>query len=196
MTLDQIKIPKESTTTEHAAKTGPWSSKPKAPKERTGVALTLERAVAQLWSVSLTGSKPKAPKGNTCVVSTPEKNRWESHVQEDIIDGVMELAAQKLSKSKTFDPKVTNHALVVMSQRFGLDICFGHPDAVSYIETGVASHLRVRCSTTEDRIWSFTGYPSEPLLSCVAAILLHETPNHLKQALQVLSRNRTERRVN
>jgi hypothetical protein len=113
-------------------------------------------------------------------------NRWKSHVQEQVVDGVMELAAQKLCKSKTFDPKATNQALAVLSQRFGLDICFGHPDAVSYIETGVASHLCVCFSTTDDRIWSYTGYPSEPLLSCVAAILLHETPGHLKQALLVL----------
>ncbi|KAG2341866.1 hypothetical protein BDR05DRAFT_431777 [Suillus weaverae] len=111
---------------------------------------------------------------------------WKSHVQEKVVDGVMELAAQKLCKSKSFDPKVTNQALAVLSQRFGLDICFGHPDAVSYIETGVASHLRVCFSRTEDRIWSFTGYPSEPLLSCVAAMLLHETPNSLLQTLLVL----------
>ncbi|KAG1777972.1 hypothetical protein EV702DRAFT_1196772 [Suillus placidus] len=294
-TLDQIKIPKESTNvaTEHAAKKGPWSSKPKAPKERTGVALTLESADAQLRDEKVDvpklegesflknafqdmviamphifaagkrgekalGNEPKlviafdeahplsklssqvwvvfaSTTSQVADFSAPQvihnsqrvpvageilyppytdlgwdqlaiplgdisandvakfhhivgfgRPLWKSHVQEEIIDGVVELAAQKLCKSKTFDPKVTNQALAVLSQRFGLDICFGHPDAVSYIETGVASHLRVRFSTTEDRIWSFTGYPSEPLLSCVAAILLHETPNHLKQALQVL----------
>ncbi|KAG1809295.1 uncharacterized protein BJ212DRAFT_602435 [Suillus subaureus] len=111
---------------------------------------------------------------------------WKLHVQDKVVNGVMELAAQKLCKSKSFDPRVTNQALAVLSQRFGLDICFGHPDAVSHIEAGVASHLRVCFSTTEDRIWSFTGYPSEPFLSCVAAILLHETPNCLLQALLVL----------
>ncbi|KAG1775166.1 hypothetical protein EV702DRAFT_449659 [Suillus placidus] len=111
---------------------------------------------------------------------------WKSHVQEKVVDGVMELAAQKLCKSKSFDPRVTDQALAVLSQRFGLDICFGHPDAVSYVETAVASHLRVCFSTTEDRIWSHTGYPSEPFLSCVAAMLLHETHNSLLQALLVL----------
>ncbi|KAG2744118.1 hypothetical protein P692DRAFT_20663693, partial [Suillus brevipes Sb2] len=60
-----------------------------------------------------------------------------------------------------------------LAQRFGLNICFGHPDAVSYLEKAVASHSRICFSTTENRMWTFTGYSSEPLLSCVAAILLH-----------------------
>ncbi|KAG1729995.1 hypothetical protein EDB19DRAFT_2012466 [Suillus lakei] len=115
-------------------------------------------------------------------------NRWKTYVREKekITDGVMRVAAQKLCKSKTFDPNVPDQALAVLSQRFGLDICFGHPDAVSHIETGVASHLRICFLTTPDRAWSFTGYPSEPILSCAAAILLHGTPDHLTQALVVL----------
>ncbi|KAG1858852.1 hypothetical protein F4604DRAFT_1930908 [Suillus subluteus] len=87
-----------------------------------------------------------------------------------LLPGVMTLAAQKLCKSKMFNPQDINEALAVLSQRFGLDICFGHPNAVSYLKKGVASHLRVCFSTTEDRSWAFTGYPSEPLLSFVAAI--------------------------
>jgi hypothetical protein len=35
-------------------------------------------------------------------------------------------------------------------------------------------------------MWTFTGYPSEPLLSCVAAILLHKTPDSLANVLRVL----------
>ncbi|KAG0697370.1 hypothetical protein DFH29DRAFT_946530 [Suillus ampliporus] len=108
---------------------------------------------------------------------------WKSLVGKQLI---MMLAAQKLCKSKEFDPTDMNQALAVLSQRFGLDICFGHPDAVSYLEKGVASHLRICFSTTEDRSWAFTGYPSEPLLSCVAAILLHKSPTCLVNALQVL----------
>ncbi|KAG2141361.1 hypothetical protein DEU56DRAFT_979858 [Suillus clintonianus] len=86
---------------------------------------------------------------------------------------ILELAAKKLLNSNDFEPSDTNQALAVLSQRFGLDICFGYPDAVSYVEKGVASHLRICFSTTQDRSWTFTGYPSEPLLSCVAAIILH-----------------------
>ncbi|KAG2088463.1 hypothetical protein BD769DRAFT_451985 [Suillus cothurnatus] len=100
----------------------------------------------------------------------------------------LRLAAQKPCRSKIFDPNDTNQALAVLSQRFGLDICFGHPDAVSYLEKAVASHLRVSFSTTENRMWAFTGYPSEPLLSCVAAILLHRVPTNLAIALGVLKR--------
>ncbi|KAG2082417.1 hypothetical protein BD769DRAFT_1727130 [Suillus cothurnatus] len=69
------------------------------------------------------------------------------------VTGIMKLAAQKLCKSKIFNPQDINEALAVLSQRFGLDICFGHPNSVSYLEKGVASHLRICFSTTEDRSW-------------------------------------------
>ncbi|KAG2740284.1 hypothetical protein P692DRAFT_201797209, partial [Suillus brevipes Sb2] len=36
-------------------------------------------------------------------------------------------------------------------------------------------------------MWTFTGYSSEPLLSCVAAILLHRAGNSLEYALTVLN---------
>lgn len=68
---------------------------------------------------------------------------------------------------------LNEQAFAVLSQRFGLDIAFGHRDAVRHVETSVASHLRVCIKTTEDRIWSYSTYPSEPILSCVAASLLH-----------------------
>ena len=66
--------------------------------------------------------------------------------------------------------------LAVLAQRFGLDIYFDHKEATSLIENAVASHGRIRLATTEDRTRTFTMYPSEPLLSCVAANLLHESP--------------------
>ncbi|KAG1762739.1 hypothetical protein EV702DRAFT_1206236 [Suillus placidus] len=113
---------------------------------------------------------------------------WKSLVEKCVIAGILKLAAQKLCKSKIFDPSDTNQALAALSQRFRLDICFSHPDAVSYLEKAVASHLRICFSTTKDRMWAFTGYPSEPLLSCVAAILLHGMPDNLEIALRVLKR--------
>lgn len=119
-------------------------------------------------------------------VSLTTMNRWKSLVEKCNVLEIMKLAAQKLCKSTIFGPSDTNQALAVLSQRFGLDICFGHPDAVSYLEKAVASHLRICFSTTEDRMWTFTGYPSEPLLSCVAAILLHKTPDSLANVLRVL----------
>jgi len=110
-------------------------------------------------------------------------------VKTEGIDGILTTASQKLCKTqKTFDAKDTNQALAVLSQRFGLTICFGHPDAVAHVEKAVASHLRVCFSTTENRVWSFTGYPSEPLLSCVASQLLHQSSDNLRDALDVLKR--------
>ncbi|KAG1784931.1 uncharacterized protein HD556DRAFT_1451244 [Suillus plorans] len=100
--------------------------------------------------------------------------------------GVLKLAGQKLCNSMVFDSMATNQALAVLAQRFALDIRFGHRDTVSYIKTAVASHLRVCFSTTENGLWSDTGYPSEPLLSCVAAMLLHQSPDNLPNALHVL----------
>lgn len=111
---------------------------------------------------------------------------WKSLMNNQTISGIMTMAAQKLCNSKKFNLQDINEALAVLSQRFGLDICFGHPNAVSYLDKGVASHLRVCFSTTEDRSWAFTGYPSEPFLSCVAAILLHGTSRSLVDALKVL----------
>ncbi|KAG2158309.1 uncharacterized protein EDB93DRAFT_1325447 [Suillus bovinus] len=92
---------------------------------------------------------------------------WKSLVGKRTIADVLELAAQKLCKSIASDANDANQALAILSQRFGLDVCLGHPDAVSYLEKAVASYLRICFSTTEDRMWTFTGYPSEPILSCV-----------------------------
>lgn len=111
---------------------------------------------------------------------------WKSLMGKQSVTGIMKLAAHKLCKSKMFNPQDINEALAVLSQRFSLDICFGHPNTVSYLEKGVASHLRICFSMTEDRSWAFTGYPSEPLLSCVAAILLHGTSSSMADALNVL----------
>ncbi|KAG1799086.1 hypothetical protein EV424DRAFT_1559508 [Suillus variegatus] len=113
---------------------------------------------------------------------------WKSLVGKRSISEVLELAAQKLCKSITFDANDANQALAILSQRFGLDICLGHPDAVSYLEKAVASYLRICFSTTEDRMWSFTGYPSEPILSCVAAMILHRTPSDVNFVLGILKK--------
>ena len=107
---------------------------------------------------------------------------------------LVNLAMLKLCGSKKFIPNDVNHMIAVLGQRFGLEICFGHPESVKYLERGVASHLRICVSTTDDRMWSFTSYPSEPFLSCIAAFtLLGEEPvqknkSHaqLKTSLQTL----------
>ncbi|OAX34262.1 hypothetical protein K503DRAFT_803729 [Rhizopogon vinicolor AM-OR11-026] len=98
------------------------------------------------------------------------------------------MATQKLAGSlcRTFYFANTNEALAILSQRFALSVCLGHPNVVSYIEKGVASHMRICYSTTDDRSWSYTDYPSEPLLSCPAAQWHHHNHSNLAHALTVL----------
>ena len=80
-----------------------------------------------------------------------------------------------------------DNQLAVLAQRFGLDIYFDHKEATSLIENAVASHGRICLATTEDRTRSFTTYPSEPLLSCVAAELLHKSPKVRDRILMTLN---------
>ncbi|KAF8350898.1 hypothetical protein F5887DRAFT_322542 [Amanita rubescens] len=80
-----------------------------------------------------------------------------------------------------------NH-LAVLAQRFGLDIYFDHKEATSLIENAIASRGRICLATTEDRTWSFTTYPSEPFLSCVAANILHTSPDVRADILRTMMR--------
>ena len=105
------------------------------------------------------------------------------------LEQILRLARQKLCGREEFDLRNRHQAFAVLAQRFSLDIAFDHHDAVRYVETLVASHLRVCIKTTEDRIWSYSTYPSEPILSCAAASLLHvESMNNLVDALDSLKR--------
>ena len=101
---------------------------------------------------------------------------------------VVAVARQKLCGDKVFDPADTKHMLAILGQRFGLEICLGHPEAVKHVECGVASHLRICLATTENRTWSFTYYPSEPFLSCIAASLLHQSADALEICLKSLQK--------
>jgi len=76
--------------------------------------------------------------------------------------------------------------LAVLAQRFGLDVYFDHKDAVSFIETAIVSHARICLGTSENRMWSFTAYPSEPFLSCAAARVLHNSSQDRKAILGTL----------
>ncbi|KAG1801836.1 hypothetical protein EV424DRAFT_1559220 [Suillus variegatus] len=113
---------------------------------------------------------------------------WKSLAERRSVADILILAAQKLCKSITFDANDAKQALAVLSQRFGLNFCLGHPDAASHLSKAVASHLRILFSTTEDRMWHFTGYPSEPILSCIAAMILHKTPGDVDFVLGILKK--------
>ena len=97
---------------------------------------------------------------------------------------VLDTASSKLCGGDDFNARKTSHVLGVLGQRFGLNVTFGHPEAVEHLENGVASHMRICLATTMDRNWRFTNYPSEPLLSCVAALDLHKKPEKLEFALK------------
>ena len=105
----------------------------------------------------------------------------------DVFD-VVNLAEQKLYGARSFRPSDVNHLLAIVGQRFGLEISSSHPEAVTHSEHGVASHMRVCLATSEDRKWSFTKYPSEPFLSCIAATVLHRSPDILMTCLETLRR--------
>ena len=115
------------------------------------------------------------------------RNRWVSlKTAHGQAHKVLHTASSKLCGAGHFDPRNTNHVLAIMGQRFGLNMTLGHPDSVEHLEKGVASHLRICLATTLDRNWRFTSYPSEPLLSCVAASDLHAEPGVLEDALRTL----------
>jgi hypothetical protein len=61
---------------------------------------------------------------------------------------------------------------VILSQRFGLSIVFNHPQSTKFIDKSVSSYMRICTSISDDRLWKFTTYPSEPLLSHAAAMLM------------------------
>jgi len=98
----------------------------------------------------------------------------------------LNLAQQKLVFGD-FKPSDENQALAVLSQRFGLDVAFGHPEVTAFLDEAVASHMRICLSVTPDRLWRNTSYPSEPVLSDAAASLLHERDNSVEECLKVLN---------
>ena len=105
------------------------------------------------------------------------------------MQSIFSLAAHKLCGAKQFNPQDRNQAFAVLAQRFCLAIAFGHRDAVSFVEAAMASHLRVCIKTTEDRIWSYSTYPSEPFLSCAAASLLLNDTSPMQDKLDLTLKN-------
>ncbi|KAF8578454.1 hypothetical protein K439DRAFT_1621321 [Ramaria rubella] len=105
------------------------------------------------------------------------------------VEEVVRTAQVKLLKDNHY-ANTEHQALALLSQRFALDIIFGHPKAVQHVDEAVASHLRICITSTEDRSWRFTAYPSEPLLSHAAAeemwrnSTLTNTLAHLKIQLE------------
>ena len=99
---------------------------------------------------------------------------------------VLDRALSKLCSGDDFNAQKASHVIAVLGQRFRLNVTFGHPESVEHLENGVTSHMRICLATTMDRNWRFTNYPSEPLLSCVAAVDPHKKPEKLELALKTL----------
>ncbi|THU92121.1 hypothetical protein K435DRAFT_217025 [Dendrothele bispora CBS 962.96] len=97
-------------------------------------------------------------------------------------------AIMKLTYTKDLTSEITEHArLAVLSQRFALRVLFGHKDAVSFIDNSIASYMRVLLSTTEDRLWQESVYPTEPVFSNAAAQLMYQQVNSLQLFLSCLN---------
>ncbi|KAI6042757.1 hypothetical protein EDC04DRAFT_881013 [Pisolithus marmoratus] len=94
---------------------------------------------------------------------------WKSIQALYNVEGMVGLAVSKLSGTS----ENKDLLLVIWSQRCCLQITLSHHEAVRFVESGVASYLRICIATTDDRNCIFTTYPSEPFLSCAAALLLH-----------------------
>jgi hypothetical protein len=89
--------------------------------------------------------------------------------------------------TRTIQDTPSEALLAVLSQRFALDVLFGSQKAVSFISKSVASYMRILLSTTEDRLWQWTTYPSEPVLSHAAAEVMYTREESLGHLLGVLS---------
>jgi hypothetical protein len=75
----------------------------------------------------------------------------EAAVGGENINSITTAVAQKLSKSNTFDATIQHKALAVLSRRFALDICFGHPDAVLFHSLNATEYLLTLMQSIERR---------------------------------------------
>ncbi|KAF8594720.1 hypothetical protein BDV93DRAFT_131989 [Ceratobasidium sp. AG-I] len=101
-------------------------------------------------------------------------------------DIILETACEKLCGSRNFDPTRPMQALAILGQRCFLEPKFGHRGAISYQQNSVAGYMRICTDTTENGTWQETAYPSEPVLSCAASLLLHAKPDIMASSLRCL----------
>ncbi|KAF8523883.1 hypothetical protein BU17DRAFT_85317 [Hysterangium stoloniferum] len=99
------------------------------------------------------------------------------------ISELVAVAKWKLMLAHGYDNTRAACSLALVFQRLALDVVFGHLQTVKYLETSVASHMRICISVTEDRSWKETCYPSEPLLSHVTADVMWEWDHVLPDVL-------------
>ncbi|QRW11497.1 hypothetical protein RhiLY_10496 [Ceratobasidium sp. AG-Ba] len=100
---------------------------------------------------------------------------WKSLVESGGLskEEALDLASQKLTNAVIFDPANRNQSLAVIGQRFLLNICLGEHNSTEILQDSISSHLRVCLGISPDRTLIETAYPSEPLLSCAAAVRLY-----------------------
>ncbi|KAF8512027.1 hypothetical protein BU17DRAFT_69389 [Hysterangium stoloniferum] len=108
---------------------------------------------------------------------------WSTMIACTPISELVAVAKWKLMLAHGYDNTRAACSLALVFQRFALDVVFGHLQTVKYVETSVVSHMRICISVTEDRSWKETCYPSEPLLSHVAADVMWEWDHVLPDVL-------------
>ena len=119
------------------------------------------------------------------LLCSPITHRWCS-LKHRGVQEIVKLAQQKLCSSAMFDSQDVHQAFAVLAQRLGLEIALGRRQAVKYNDELIASHLWICIKMTEDRAWSYTTYPSEPIVSVAAARLLHSNEEHLNHGLSTV----------
>lgn len=132
--------------------------------------MILRLDVSLIWSI-ISSSYP-ASGGHCASIHSPFTKcnsfecRWRSLVDQEE-SGVFSVAKEKLIHGvASYD--FENKALALLGQRFALDVAFGHHASVTFLDTAIASHMRICESVTEDGMRRFTSYPSEPILSCAS----------------------------
>jgi hypothetical protein len=98
---------------------------------------------------------------------------------------MMLFAIQKLCCDEKMNS--TEAKLAVLSQRFALGVLFGSRHGVPFVGSSIAAHMRVLLSTTEDRMWQYSSYPTEPVLSNAAAHLMYAEKTSLRSLLECLN---------
>lgn len=111
--------------------------------------------------------------------------RWK-HSLHTGIPGLLRFATAKLLRSPNFSRDDKIQPLIVLSQRFALDMVFSHPKSTKFLDKSVASHLRICTSISKDRLWKTTAYPSEPLLSHCAAVVMWKSPGDMQSIFNKL----------
>jgi len=90
---------------------------------------------------------------------------------------------------RSFELFNDTQALVILSQRFALELTFGNPKTDAFNEDSVKHHMRYLLSILDDQFWKYEGiYASEPILSNAAAEFMYRDDSTLGSLLACLEK--------